>query len=83
LTFAFLFHWAGPNLLRQMSSWWRIFHLLLILPLALMLIASLAGAAIDVHSTVLEGTHATVTALGSQPDGLDLGSCTLGLHVWR
>ena len=51
LTFAFLFHWAGPSLLRQMSSWWRIFHLLLILPLALMLIAALAGAAIDVRST--------------------------------
>ncbi len=51
MTFAFLFHWAGPNLLRQMSSWWRIFHLLLILPLALMLIASLVGAAIDVCST--------------------------------
>ena len=30
LTFAFLFHWAGPSLVRQMSSWWRIFHLLLI-----------------------------------------------------
>jgi len=51
LTFAFLFHWAGPSLLRQMSSWWRIFHVLLILPLALMLIASLVGAAIDVRST--------------------------------
>jgi hypothetical protein len=50
-TFAFLFHWAGPSLLRQMSSWWRIFHLVLILPLALMLIASLVGAAIDVRST--------------------------------
>jgi hypothetical protein len=34
-----------------MSSWWRIFHLLLILPLALLLIASLVGAAIDVRST--------------------------------
>jgi hypothetical protein len=32
-----------------MSSWWRIFHLLLILPLALMLIAALVGAAIDVR----------------------------------
>jgi membrane protease YdiL (CAAX protease family) len=51
LTFAFLFHWVGPSLLRQTSSWWRIFHLLLILPLALMLIASLIGAAIDVRST--------------------------------
>jgi hypothetical protein len=50
LTFAFLFHWAGPSLLRQMSSWWRVFHLLLILPLALMLIAALVGAAIDVRS---------------------------------
>jgi hypothetical protein len=50
LAFAFLFHWAGPSLLRQMSSWWRIFHLLLILPLALMLVAALVGAAIDVRS---------------------------------
>ena len=51
LTFAFLFHWAGPSLLRQMSSWWLIFHLLLILPLALMLVASLVGATIDARST--------------------------------
>jgi membrane protease YdiL (CAAX protease family) len=51
LTFAFLFHWAGPSLLRQMSSWWRIFHVLLILPLGLLLIASLVGAALDVRST--------------------------------
>ena len=49
LIFAFLFHWAGPSLLRQMSSWWRIFHLLLILPLALMLIAAIIGAAIDIR----------------------------------
>ena len=69
LTLAFLFHWAGPSLLRQMSSWWRIFHLLLILPLALMLIAALVGAAIDVRSASwralkqrlrLSGPNATV-----------------------
>jgi membrane protease YdiL (CAAX protease family) len=50
LTFAFLFHWTGPSLLLQMSSWWRIFHLLLILPLALMLLAAIVGAAIDARS---------------------------------
>lgn len=50
LTFAFLFHWAGPSLLRQMISWWRIFHVLLILPLALLLLAALVGAARDVPS---------------------------------
>jgi membrane protease YdiL (CAAX protease family) len=51
LTFALLFHWVGPSLLRHGSSWWRIFHMLLILPLAVLLIASVVGAAIDVHST--------------------------------
>ena len=51
LTFALLFHWAGPSLLRHASSWWRIFHVLLILPLGLLLIASLVGAALDVRST--------------------------------
>src|SRR5881397_1218395 len=51
LTFALLFHCAGPNLLQRTTSWWRIFHLLLILPLALMLLAAFVGAAIDVRST--------------------------------
>jgi membrane protease YdiL (CAAX protease family) len=51
LTFALLFHWVGPNLLQHATSWWRIFHLLLILPLAVMLVAALVGAAIDVRST--------------------------------
>ena len=51
LTFALLFHWAGPSLLRHGSSWWRIFHVLLILPLAFLLIASLVGAALDLRST--------------------------------
>ena len=49
LTFALLFHWAGPRLSQQMISWWRIFPLLLILPLALVLVAALVGAAIDVR----------------------------------
>jgi membrane protease YdiL (CAAX protease family) len=47
--FAFLFHWLGPDLWRQGTSWWRIFHLLLVLPLALMLLAALIGAAIDLR----------------------------------
>jgi membrane protease YdiL (CAAX protease family) len=50
LIFAFLFHRLGPNLWRHGTSWWRIFHLLLVLPLALMLIAALLGAAIDMRS---------------------------------
>jgi membrane protease YdiL (CAAX protease family) len=48
--FAFLFHWLGPELWRQGTSWWRIFHLLLVLPLALMLVAAPLGAAIDLRS---------------------------------
>lgn len=47
LIFAFFFHWIGPSLLHGGTSWWRIFHVLLILPLALMLITALAGAALD------------------------------------
>jgi membrane protease YdiL (CAAX protease family) len=50
LVFAFLFHRLGPDLWRQGTSWWRIFHLLLILPLALMLVAALVGAALDLRS---------------------------------
>jgi len=49
LVFAALFHWLGPDLWQRGTSWWRIFHLLLIAPLASMLIAALAGAALDVH----------------------------------
>jgi membrane protease YdiL (CAAX protease family) len=49
LVFVFLFHWLGPNLWRDSASWWSIFHWLLVLPLALMLVAALLGAAIDVH----------------------------------
>lgn len=49
LIFLFLFHWLGPELLRQGTSWWRTFHLLLVLPLTLMLISGLLGAAIDLH----------------------------------
>jgi hypothetical protein len=48
LVFAFLFHWLGPHLVQQGTSWWRIFHLLLILPLSLMLVAALCGAALEV-----------------------------------
>src|SRR6202043_3576915 len=55
LIFAFLVHWLGPDLWRQGSSWWRIFHLLLVLPLALMLIAALLGAAIDLRSVSWKG----------------------------
>ena len=47
LIFALLFHQLGPNLLQQGTSWWRIFHVLLILPLACMLLAALIGAALD------------------------------------
>jgi membrane protease YdiL (CAAX protease family) len=49
LVFAFLFHRLGPDLWRQGTSWWCIFHLLLVLPLALMLVAALLGAAIDLR----------------------------------
>jgi membrane protease YdiL (CAAX protease family) len=47
--FALLFHWVGPNLSRQGASWWSIFHVLLVLPLSLMLIAALLGAARDLR----------------------------------
>jgi membrane protease YdiL (CAAX protease family) len=50
LIFVFLFHWLAPDLLRQGIAWWRIFHLLLILPLTLMLICAFLGAAIDLCS---------------------------------
>jgi membrane protease YdiL (CAAX protease family) len=50
LIFAFLFHRLGPDLWQQGISWWRILHLLLVLPLALMLIAALLGAASDLRS---------------------------------
>ena len=50
LVFAFLFHWLGPDLWQQGTSWWSIFHLLLVFPLALMLAAALLCAALDVRS---------------------------------
>ena|GEM_PF-467848 len=50
LVFALLFHRLGPDLWRHGTSWWHIFHLLLILPLALMLVAALVGAALDLPS---------------------------------
>jgi membrane protease YdiL (CAAX protease family) len=55
LIFAFLFHWLGPGLWRQGISWWHIFHLLLVLPLALMLITALLGAAADLRSVSWKG----------------------------
>jgi membrane protease YdiL (CAAX protease family) len=48
--FAFLFHWIGPYLWRSEWSWWRIFHVVLILPLILMLLSGFLGAALDVSS---------------------------------
>jgi len=50
LVFALLFHVIGARLWYEGISWLSIFHLLLILPLALMLIAALVGAAFDVGS---------------------------------
>ena len=55
LVFAFLFHRLGPDLRHEGVSWWRIFHLLLILPLALMLVAALVGAALDLDSVSWKG----------------------------
>jgi membrane protease YdiL (CAAX protease family) len=55
LVFAFLFHRLGPDLWRHGSSWWRIFHLVLVLPLALMLLAALLGAALDLGSVSWRG----------------------------
>ena len=49
LAFAFLFHWLGPKLWKEGSSWWHIFHWLLILPLACMLVAAFLGAAVDLR----------------------------------
>jgi len=57
MIFAFLFHWLGPDLWREGISWWRIFHLLLVLPLALMLVAALLGAAIDLQSVSWKGVQ--------------------------
>ncbi len=55
LAFAFLFHWLGPNLRQGGTSWWRIFHLLLILPLTCMFVAALIGAAVDQRSISWKG----------------------------
>ena len=49
LAFAFLFHWLGPKLWKEGISWWHIFHWLLILPLACMLVAAFLGAAVDLR----------------------------------
>ena len=50
LVFALLFHWLGPGLWQRGTSWWRIFHLVLVLPLTIMLVAAILGAAVDVRS---------------------------------
>ena len=55
MVFAFLFHWLGPNLRQEGTSWWRIFHLLLILPLTCMFVAALIGAAVDQRSVSWKG----------------------------
>ena len=55
LIFVLLFHWLGPELLRQGASWWRIFHLLLILPLTLMLVSAFVGAFIELRSVSWTG----------------------------
>jgi membrane protease YdiL (CAAX protease family) len=41
LVFALLFHVVGPALQRSGLSWWVLFHLLLVLPLAALLLAAL------------------------------------------
>jgi len=68
LAFAFLFHWVGPSLWHQGSSWWRIFHLLLILPLALMLAAALVGASV-----------LTAPPSSAGPTVCDYPACTPGI----
>ena len=68
LSFAFLFHWLGPDLWRQGISWWLIFHLLLVLPLALMLVAALIGAAIDLRSVSWKGLRERLRLSG--PSGV-------------
>jgi membrane protease YdiL (CAAX protease family) len=74
--FAFLFHWLGPDLWRQGTSWWRIFHLLLVLPLALMLVAALLGAAIDLRSVFWKGLQQRLRLSG--PGGVAwLGAAAL------
>jgi membrane protease YdiL (CAAX protease family) len=47
--FALLFHSVGPDLWRLGISWWRIFHVLLVLPLSFMLMAAFAGATFDLR----------------------------------
>jgi membrane protease YdiL (CAAX protease family) len=47
LIFAFLFHYLGPKLWQHGTSWWRIFHVVLILPLACMFLAAIMAAALD------------------------------------
>jgi len=55
LVFAFLFHQIGPRLWHAGICWWRIFHLLLILPLSLMFVAAIVGATLDVGSLSYRG----------------------------
>ena len=55
LIFALLFHQLGPKLLQQGTSWWRIFNILLILPLACMLLAAIIAAALDLPTICWPG----------------------------
>ena len=90
--FAFLFHWLGPDLWRQGTSWWRIFHLLLVLPLALMLLAALIGAAIDLRHVSwrvlrqrLRGCSSPSTCAerqSSPADDDDAGLCFARTMAW-
>ena len=68
LIFAFLFHWLGPDIWRQGTSWWGTFHFLLVLPLALMLVAALLGAAIDLRSVSWKALRQRLRL--SAPDGV-------------
>jgi membrane protease YdiL (CAAX protease family) len=69
LIFAFLFHWLGPDLWRRGTSWWRIFHLLLVLPLAVMLVAALLGAAVDLRSVSWKGLRQRLRLAGPSVTG--------------
>lgn len=55
LIFALLFHQLGPKLWQQGTSWWRIFHVLLVLPLTCMLLAAIIAAALDLPTVSWPG----------------------------
>jgi membrane protease YdiL (CAAX protease family) len=69
LIFAFLFHWLGPDLWRRGTSWWRLFHLLLVLPLAIMLVAALLGSAVDLRSVSWKGLRQRLRLAGPSITG--------------